>query len=56
MPVRIYVINDPFLISFIEDNDLDDFNEYLDSDKTLMFGEPEIFETEAEVLAFCSSL
>lgn len=56
MPVRIYVINDPFLISFIEDNDLDDFNEYLDSDKTLMFGEPEIFETEAEVLAFCSSI
>jgi hypothetical protein len=41
MSVKIYVVDDPILISFIEDNDLDGFKEYLDSDDTLMFGEPE---------------
>ena len=43
MSVKIYVVDDPILISFIEDNDLDGFKEYLDSDDTLMFGEPETF-------------
>ena len=56
MSVKIYVIDDPILISFIEDNDIDGFKEYLDSDDTLMFGEPETFETEAEALAFCSGI
>lgn len=56
MSVKIYVIDDPILISFIEDNDLDGFKEYLDSDDTLMFDEPGIFATEAEALAFCSGI
>lgn len=56
MSVKIYVVDDPILISFIEDNDLDGFKEYLDSDDTLMFGEPETFKTEAEALAFCSGI
>ena len=56
MPVKVYVIDDPILISFIEDGDLEGFKEYLDSDDTLMFGEPETFETEAEALAFCSGI
>lgn len=56
MSVKIYIVNDPILISFIEDNDLDGFKEYLDSDDTIYFGEPETFETEAEALAFCSGI
>lgn len=56
MSVKIYVVDDPILISFIEDNDLNGFKKYLDSDDTLMFGEPETFETEAEALAFCSGI
>ena len=56
MSVKIYVVDDPILISFIEDNDLDGFKEYLDSDDTLMFGEPETFKTEAEALAFGSGI
>ncbi len=56
MPVKIYVIDDPILISFIEDNDLDGFKEYLDSDDTLLFGEPESFDTEEQALAFCSGI
>jgi len=56
MQVKIYVMDDPILISFIEENDLNGFKEYLDSDDTLMFSEPETFETKAEALAFCSGI
>ena len=56
MPVKVYVIDDPILISFIEDGDLDGFKEYLDSDDTILFSEPETFDTEKEALAFCSGI
>lgn len=56
MPVRVYVVNDPILISFIEDGDILGFKEYLDSDDMLMFKGPETFANEAEALAFCSGL
>ena len=56
MPVKVYVIDDPILISFIEDGDLDGFKEYLDSDDTILFSEPETFYTEKEALAFCSGI
>lgn len=56
MPVKVYVIDDPILISFIEDGDLDGFKEYLDSDDMLDFGEPEVFNSEAEALAFCPGI
>lgn len=56
MSVKIHVVDDPILISFIEENDLDGFKEYLDSDDTLMFSEPETFETEADALVFCSGI
>lgn len=56
MSVKVYVVDDPILISFIEDDDLEGFKEYLDSDDTLLFGEPETFETEAELIAFCSGI
>lgn len=56
MPVKVYVIDDPILISFIEDGDLDGFKEYLDSDDTLLFPEPETFASEDEALAFCSGI
>lgn len=56
MPVKVYVIDDPILISFIEDGDLDGFKEYLDSDDTIIFPEPETFGTEEQALAFCSGI
>lgn len=56
MSVKVYVIDDPILISFIEDGDLDGFKEYLDSDDTLYIPEPEEFATEAEALAYCSGI
>ena len=56
MAVKVYVVDDPILMSFIEDNDLEGFKEYLDSDDTLLFDEPESFATEDEALAFCSGI
>lgn len=56
MSVKVYVIDDPILISFIEDGDLDGFKDYLAEDDTIYFEEPEIFDTEAEALAFCSGI
>lgn len=56
MSVKVYVVDDPILISFIEDGDLDGFKEYLDSDDTLLFSEPETFDTEKEALAFCAGI
>ena len=56
MPVKVYVIDDPILISFIEDGDLDGFKEYLDSDDMLDFSEPEVFDTEEAALAFCAGI
>ncbi len=56
MPVKVYVIDDPILISFIEDRDLDGFKEYLDSDDTIIFSEPESFDTEEQARAFCSGI
>ena len=56
MSVKVYVIDDPILISFIEDGDLEGFKEYLDSDDTLYFPEPEIFDSEEKALAFCAGL
>lgn len=56
MSVKVYVIDDPILISFIEDGDLEGFKEYLDSDDTIIFPEPETFDTEEQALAFCSGI
>ena len=56
MSVKVYIVDDPILISFIEDDDLDGFKEYLDSDETLLFSEPESFDSEAEALAYCAGV
>ena len=56
MAVKVYVINDPLAINFLVDNDIDGFKEYLESDEYLDFEEPEVFDTEAEALAFCAGL
>lgn len=56
MAVKVYTISDPLAIDFIVNNDIDGFKEYLDSDDTLYFNEPEEFATEAEALAFCSGI
>lgn len=56
MSVQVYVISDPLAIDFIQNDDIEGFKEYLDSDDTLYFAEPEEFATEAEAIAFCSGL
>lgn len=56
MSVKVYVVDEPMLISFIEDGDLEGFKEYLDSDDTIIFSEPETFDTEEQALAFCSGI
>lgn len=56
MPVKVYVIDDPILISFIKDGNIDGFKKYLDADDAIIFHEPETFDTEEQALAFCSGI
>lgn len=56
MSVKVYVISDRTAIDYIQYDDIDGFKEYLAEDDTIYFGEPEIFDTEAEALAFCSGI
>lgn len=56
MSIKVYVIDDPMAIEFLQNNDLAGFKEYLASDDTLDFGKPEYFDTEAEALAFCAGI
>ena len=56
MAVKVYVISDSLAINFLVDADIDGFKEYLESDEYLNFGEPEVFETEEQALAFCAGL
>lgn len=52
MAIKIYVISEPAAIDFIEYGDLDGFAELLAEDDTLIFHDPEIFDTEEEAVAF----
>ena len=56
MSVKVYVISDYTAIEYIMDGDLEGFKEYLDSDDTLLFSEPETFDTEKEAIAFCAGI
>ena len=56
MAVKVYVISDPLAINFLLDDDIDGFKEYLEYDEYLDFGEPKVFETEEQALAFCAVL
>ena len=56
MDVKVYVIRDKNSIDFMIENDIDGFKNYLAEEEFLDFDEPEIFETEAEALAFCAGL
>lgn len=56
MSIKVYVVTDRTAIDFIQDDDIEGFKEYLAEDDTIYFGEPEIFDTEAEALAFCSGI
>ena len=56
MDIKVHVITDRALIDFIEDNDVEGFQQYLEVDDTLYFEEPIQFETESEALAFCAGL
>jgi len=49
MAINVYVISEPSVIDFIEDGDLEGFKEELTIDETLIFHDPETFDTEAEV-------
>ncbi len=56
MTINVYVISEPSVIDFIENGDLDGFKEELSIDDTLIFHDPETFDTEAEVIAFASGI
>ncbi len=56
MSVKVYVISEPLAVDLLVNNDIDGFKELLDSDKTLYFPEPKIFDTEEKALAFCADL
>lgn len=51
MPIKVYVLTDPIIIDFAQDGDIEGFKEYLDSNDTIYFNDPETFGTEAEALA-----
>ena len=56
MAVKVYVVSDALAINFIDDDDIDGFKEYLESDEYLDFGQPTVFDTEQQALAFCTGL
>lgn len=56
MSIKVYILTDPILIDFAQDGDIEGFKEYLDSDDTIYFNDPETFDTEAEALAYCAGI
>lgn len=56
MAIKVYVVAEPSVIGFIEEGDLEGFKEMLSVDDTLIFHDPEIFDTEKEVVAFTSGI
>ncbi len=56
MPIKVYVLTDPILIDFAQDGDIEGCKEYLDSDDTIYFNDPETFDTEVEALAYCAGI
>lgn len=56
MAVKVYVIYDPLAINFLVDDDINGFKEYLEADDMLDVPEPELFDTEAQALAFCAGI
>ena len=56
MSIKVYVIENPSLIEFLQEDDLEGFKNYLTEDDTLYFADPECFDSEAEALAFCSGI
>ena len=41
------------LMNFVIDGDIEGFKEYLDSENTIYFNEPECFDTQTEAFAYC---
>lgn len=56
MSVKVYVVSDRTAIDFIQDDDIEGFKDYLAEDDTIYFSDPEIFDSEAEALAFCAGI
>lgn len=54
--IEVYVVTESEAISLIETGDIDGFKQLLEEDKTLLFREPESFNTEEEALAFCAGI
>lgn len=54
--VEVYVVTEMEAISLIEEGDIDGFKQLLEEDDTLIFREPEVFNSEAEALAFCAGI
>lgn len=54
--IKVYVLQDNELISFVENDDIDGFADYINNEEYLDIAEPLEFKTEEEALAFCSGL
>lgn len=54
--VKVYVVRDQQAIEFLINDDVERFSEYVEQEEAPCLEEPEMFETEAEALAFCSGL
>lgn len=56
MSIKVYVVDDPTAIEFFLNGDTEGFKAYLADDDTMIFPEPECFDSEAEALAFCAGI
>lgn len=56
MAIKVYVVFDSEAINFMVENDIDGFKNYLAEEEYLDFGNPVVFDTESEALAFCAGL
>lgn len=54
--IKVYVIEDRQLISCLENDDLEGFEESLHDVDSLDIPDPECFDTEAEALSFCAGI
>lgn len=54
--IEVFVVTESEAIDYIQNEDIDGFKALLEEDDTLLFNEPETFNTEEEALAFCAGL
>ncbi|MCH5218534.1 MAG: hypothetical protein J1F07_08330 [Muribaculaceae bacterium] len=56
MKAKVYLIGESWLISMIEDKDIQGFRDYVENEEFPLFEEPIEFDTEKEAQRFCASL